>query len=298
MTEPSTYSFQRYLEAKQTVDDRARNRVVRRRLQSELEQASSPLGVLEVGAGTGTMLERVLTWEMLPDHVEYTAVDTDGDLLSVARTRLLDRTESPTFTPRDGRVVAEQEDQRFAVEFVEGDAFEFLQNSDRTWDLLIGQAFLDLVDVRQAISKFESAVAPGGLLYFPITFDGGTILEPSIDSEFDDRVERRYHHRMDTRPDGGDSRAGRHLLTALQELGGEVVAAGSSDWVVCPAPDDYPADEAYFLHYIVETIRGALADDGTLDPGRFDAWVAKRHQQIEDGRLVYIAHQLDILGRI
>ena len=27
-------------------------------------------------------------------------------------------------------------------------------------------------------------------------------------------------------------------------------------------------------------------------------WVAERHAQIEQGTLVYIAHQLDVLGRV
>jgi hypothetical protein len=35
-----------------------------------------------------------------------------------------------------------------------------------------------------------------------------------------------------------------------------------------------------------------------LDAERLGAWVAQRHAQIEQGALVYIAHQLDVLGRM
>jgi hypothetical protein len=34
-----------------------------------------------------------------------------------------------------------------------------------------------------------------------------------------------------------------------------------------------------------------------IDNSLFEAWIAQRHAQIEAGTLVYIAHQLDFLGR-
>ena len=62
-------------------------------------------------------------------------------------------------------------------------------------------------------------------------------------------------------------------------------------------PNGYPADEAYFLHYIIHTIHMALATHAELDPDRFERWIQQRHAQVEDQTLVYIAHQLDIVGR-
>lgn len=76
------------------------------------------------------------------------------------------------------------------------------------------------------------------------------------------------------------------------------MSAGSSDWVVFADKDGcYPADEAYFLHFIIHTIHQALQGHPQLDDHLFEAWIAQRHAQIEAGTLVYIAHQLDILGR-
>ena len=60
----------------------------------------------------------------------------------------------------------------------------------------------------------------------------------------------------------------------------------------------YPADEAYFLHDIIHTIDLVLTGHPHLDAERLGAWVAQRHAQIEQGALVYIAHQLDVLGRM
>lgn len=297
MPRPEAYSFRRYLAAKRTVDERAVNRRVRDRLGAELAELEPPVSVLEVGVGIGATVERLAAWDAFPGDVAYTAVDVEADLLQATRERLL-ALEKPSFEPLDGagRLVTERAGRRFEVELVDADVFDFVETADRPWDLLVGQAFLDLYDVRSALDHLGSAVAPGGLLYFPITFDGGTVLEPPVDPSFDDAVERRYHDHMD-RVNGGDSRAGRHLLTALPELGGRVLAAGASDWVVVPDGDGYPADEAYFLHHLVETIRGALAEDQHLDSDRFDEWIAARHRQIAAGELVYVAHQLDVLGR-
>jgi hypothetical protein len=82
----------------------------------------------------------------------------------------------------------------------------------------------------------------------------------------------------------------------LRAAGGEILAAGSSDWVVFAPEGVYPADEAYFLHFIIDTVRGAL--DGAIAPERIDAWASARHAQIERDILVYIAHQLDFFGRV
>lgn len=302
MTRPSTYSFRRYLEAKRTVDNRSFNRRVRGALLDELSGFSSPVDVLEVGTGIGATIERVIRWDQLPDRVRYTAVDRDPDLIAHVRERLPETLEAESFevSGRNGTLEVGGDCRKATIELLLGDIFEILRESDRTWDLLIAQSFLDLVDIETALPLFLDVTAPGGLLYFPITFDGGTIFEPPIDPPFDDRIERRYHRHMDSRsgPNAGDrgSRAGRHTLAKLSSLGGEIVTVGSSDWVVIPGTDGYPSDEDYFLHHILHLIEDGLRDDPTLDSARFMDWIDTRHRQVGDAQLVYIAHQLDILG--
>jgi hypothetical protein len=141
---------------------------------------------------------------------------------------------------------------------------------------------------------------PGGSFYFTLNFDGATILEPAVDAPLEDLIQDLYHRTMDGRQtDGrpsGDSRTGRYLFAQLRAAGARLLAAGSSDWVVFPGKNGYPDDEAYFLHFIIDTIGRALHDHPDLDPARFNRWVARRHAQIEAGELVYIAHQLDFAG--
>jgi hypothetical protein len=142
---------------------------------------------------------------------------------------------------------------------------------------------------------------PAGLFAFTLAFDGMTVFEPTIDPLLDAQIEALYHADMDARRvDGqpsGDSRSGRHLLHLCLSAGAYVLAAGSSDWVVFPVGGDYPNDEAYFLHTIVNFIERALCRRPELDAEMFARWVEERHAQVDAAQLVYVAHQLDMLGQ-
>jgi hypothetical protein len=158
------------------------------------------------------------------------------------------------------------------------------------------------MDIPATLPLLFSLLRPGGLFYFTLNFDGATILQPPIEAAFDAHIEWLYHRTMDERvtagKPSGDSQSGRHLFQHLRQAGAQILAAGSSDWVVFADEAGYASDEAYFLHFIVETMRGALAGHSELDNGRFRDWIAHRHAQIEAGELVYIAHQLDFFGRL
>jgi hypothetical protein len=194
------------------------------------------------------------------------------------------------------------QDIRVETEAIDLVRFVAREQGQRTWDLLMAQALLDLVHVPTTLPALLSLLRPGGLLYCPITFDGGTVFQPEIDPDLDTAIEACYHQTMDRRliagKPSGDSRTGRHLFSHFQDAGAEVLAAGSSDWVVFAGPNGYAADEAYFLHFIIHTMDSALTGHPDLDAGRFTAWIAQRHAQVEQGTLVYIAHQLDLLGRV
>jgi hypothetical protein len=158
------------------------------------------------------------------------------------------------------------------------------------------------MDISATLPQLFSLLKPGGHFYFTINFDGATIFQPTIDAALDAQIEQLYHRTMDERitegKPSGDSRSGRHLFQHLRQAGGEILAAGSSDWVVFAGPDGYPADEAYFLQFIVHTMQQALAGHPELDAARFADWIQRRQRQIETGDLVYIAHQLDFCGHI
>lgn len=275
------YNFPRYLAAKKTVDDRALNAHVWQTLRQHLPPQPA---ILEIGAGIGTMVERLAEQQFISSP-SYTAIDNQPENIATARQRLAN-------LPADMHLTLE------AI-----DLFDFMarERGQRHWDLLIAHAFLDLMDIPATLPQLFALLKPGGLFYFSINFDGVTTLGPAIDPALDAKIEQLYHQTMDERvTDGrssGDSRSGRHLFTHLRQAGAQILAAGGSDWVVFAGAEGYPKDEKYFLQFIVETMHRALAGHPALDQTKFAAWIAQRQAQIEAGELVYIAHQLDFVGR-
>jgi len=303
---PPTYSFQRYLAAKKSVDDRALNRYVWQTLADNLHTSSprNPLKVLEIGAGIGTMAERLWDWGLLRSAY-YTGIDAQSENIASGRSRL-----KSWAADRDYRALSTGDglsfrkgDQQVSFDLQAVDLFDFIarEAGGHTWDLLIAHAFLDLVNIPSTLPRLFKLLPTGGSFYFSLNFDGATLFEPSIDPAFDELVQILYHRTMDERLvnglPSGDSRSGRHLFANLQANGVQVLAVGASDWVVYAGPQGYPADEAYFLHFIIHTINMALAGHPELDTHRFSTWTRARHAQIEREELVYIAHQLDYVGQ-
>ena len=295
-------NFPRYLSSKKSVDDRALNQRTWNALAASLDTYED-VEILEIGGGIGTMIERLLERRVL-QHVRYTLLDEQPENIAEARRRLPEWGEEHSFVTswEDEKLVLWKNGQVTKITFLAEDLFAFLarRNADEKYDLLIAHAFLDLVDIPATLPKLFALLEPQGHFYFTINFDGETIFEPAI--PHDEEILTRYHQTMDERiingKRSGDSRAGRHLFSHLRETGGEILEAGSSDWVVFGEANGYPADEAYFLHFIVNTVHGALLRDGEIAPRRLDVWASARHAQIESGTLVYIAHQLDFFGKI
>lgn len=422
------YSFPRYLLAKQTVDDRALNKDVLTALKSQLSavdirssafptadirSSNSPTAdirlsvsrqpsvpksaftVIEVGAGIGTMLTRLLRWNILPPNVDYTLVDEMPENITFARQWLPQWAREngyqvETFPDKTIRLSASTSiPQSVSIHFAQADVFDYIRfsaspsapqsasalrfsdssvvdsappsdsdlrfsdssvvdsvpqsdsdprfsdssvvnSAPQSADLLIAHAFLDLLPMPESLPKLFSLLKPGGLAWLTINFDGITTLEPpfrlpdssaddirlsdsrqpsapqsavdirlsasqSVPESVDSLIERLYHQTMDTRPTGGDSRSGRHLFKHLEQAGAEILAAGASDWVVYPVKGQYPADEAYFLHFILHFFETSLANHPELDPRLLEEWLKQRRAQIERAELVYIAHQMDFL---
>lgn len=300
------FSYPRYLVAKKGVDDRALNRAVLESLARRLAalQEAAPCRVLEVGAGVGTMLERMLDWGLLC-NAHYTAIDALPENMAHARRRL------PRWARRRGyRVSAsglglrlERPGQSVTSHLETADLFDFAERrrGRQAWQLLVAHAVLDLLDIPAALTALFGLLEEPGLFYFTLNFDGLTLFEPPLDPPLEERILALYHRSMDERPAGGrpsgGSRTGRRLFAQLEAAGARILESGSSDWVVFPGRSGYRRGEARFLHAILHTIHAALQGHAGLEPARLEAWVSERHAQVERGELVYIAHQLDFLGQ-
>jgi SAM-dependent methyltransferase len=293
----TTFDYARYLAAKTTVDDRALNRHVLAEL-CRLMPAGAPQ-VLEVGAGLGTMVARLMDWGAVGAG-EYILLDADRQLLDCAGRWLRDWAAARGLRCAqlpDGLRVGD-----LRVRLVHAELGSYLEAArGAPADVLIANAVLDLVDVPAVLPGLLRLLVPGGVYWFTVNYDGESIFEPG--HPHDDQIMQAYHRDMDERVRygrrAGESRTGRRLFHHLRAAGAPALAAGPSDWVVSAGPDrTYPGDEAYFLRSILNTIQNALRNrQDRVEPADLAAWLAERGRQLAAGELVYIAHQLDFVGR-
>jgi len=292
-----TFDYARYLAAKATVDDRALNRHVLAGLR-RLMPADAPQ-VLEVGAGLGTMVARLIDWGAVGTG-EYILLDADRQLLDCSRRWLCDWAAARGL--RSGQLPDGLRVGDLRVRLVHAELGSYLEAAHGApADVLIANAVLDLVDVPAVLPGLLRLLVPGGIYWFTINYDGESIFAPG--HPHDDQIMRAYHRDMDDRfrygRPAGESRTGRRLFHYLRAAGAPALAAGPSDWVVSAGPDgSYPADEAYFLRSILNTIHNALRNrQDWAEPADLADWLAERGRQLAAGELVYIAHQLDFVGR-
>ncbi len=292
MPGPESYNTVRYLKAKAAVDDNALNsRVYDALAQGITDMGDRPLRVIELGAGVGSTFRRLVERGLLSNG-EYVMVDLDSESLAEASRAV------------DG-ILGSSGRTELSVNSVVADAVAYLREqaeAGQLADVIVGQALVDLLNVPEFLEAAANALRPGGLLYLPITFDGETVFEPTVNTVLNGHVIDSYHGTMDDRrtPGGlatGGSKAGRVLLQEIPRAGLGIAAAGPSSWIVHPQEGGYSEDVTYFLHHIINFVWEALNENSVVFNAGLEEWVAGRHLQIEQGELIYMAHQLDVLAR-
>lgn len=292
----------RYLAAKKSIDDRALNQYVWQTLYQALPQTtgSEPTRILEIGAGIGTMLARIVDWKLLTGPATYVVTDCDAGHLLLARQYLsawaAQQGHKLSWAGNQrGRLCTAQTEISLAFEGVDAEELAGRTNTAAGFHLVIAHAVLDLVDLSAVLPGLLSQLTENGLAYLTCNFDGATIFFPEDPGEEEKELLRLYHASMDTRR-AGASHTGRRLLTFLQRPGLELLAAGSSDWIVHPRNTAYSEHEAFFLHAIIATVERELEKISPA-PSGLAAWALNRHRQVGAGGLSFQARNLDLLAR-
>ena len=229
----TTYAYERYLSAKKTVDDRALYRGACEEVRKHLARARArPWQILEVGGGIGTMVARLIEWELL-GRAEYLIVDESAELLAHARRWLAEwaAARGASCEVNADGIAIQKRGVDVRVRLYHSDVQTFLDREDASTqaDLLIANAFLDLVDLSATLPALLAQLSADGLYWLTINYDGETIFLPEhcLDAE----LLRVYHHSMDERRRGGrpagDSKTGRHLFQQLSSLGASPIAVGA-----------------------------------------------------------------------
>lgn len=295
------YSPRRYLEARKGVDDRSLNRRVWERMKTALVGVGGrdPVRILEFSGGIGSMLYRMLADGVL-SRAAYTLIDGNREHIRSAAVLLpgwLEAIRLETVS-REGGMFIFTPVTAVDTELEAARLDDFIEREvgQAQWDVIIGYAALEALDVPRLLPELCSLAYPGALLYFPANFDGLGGFEPGFDTALDEEIISLYHLALEEK--GGSSRTGRQLFTWLEKAGLEVLEAGASDEVIFPVRGRYTGDEAYYLHHTIHTIVQTLNGRSGLDESRLVEWAAARHSQIENAELKYIARRMDYLAQV
>lgn len=267
--------FRDYLRAKAALDTRSLHPSPWHRLVAELRSSHRPR-VLEVGAGIGTMLERLFRAGALGE-ASYWALDAHPELLDEAG-RVLETLVREFPATASGLVL-----YPLALDWR-----SFQGRSHEPFDAIIAHAFVDLVDAPNFLDSLVPLVHPGTLVYTSLIFDGVTQWYPCLLE--DQPLMDRYHADMAGPVFNGERsgpRAARLLWDHGSRTGWEILGIGPSDWIViAPATPD----ERLVQLWLLDTIQRVLGPEA-------DAWVERRRAQAERGELGLRVSHLDLLLR-
>lgn len=292
-----TFDYPEYLAIKQAIDDRSLNQSVWQTMAAWLKpQAVSPtFRILEIGAGTGAMLLRLLDAGLI-GHCNYYAVELEPGFARVAENELsvwagahgfkMEVIDSLRWTLKKAEKVIE-------VQWLNADILELASVFDYGYfDLLIGHAVIDLLPVPVCMPGLLKLVKPGGGYYFSLNFAGVTTFSPSHPRDLE--ITAAYHRDMDTRFTGLEWRASQTGQVLGRWLKGQehlVLDEGASDWQISAEPTPSAAANR-FIGNILDTMAKALAGREGLED-----WLKQRRQQADSGNLLFFAANRDYFGR-
>lgn len=323
--------FADFLDAKFELDERSLARDVQDACFASLA-SRTPLRCLDVGTGTGAMVRRVLDAANDTASIDIVALDRDASLLVRARGNLRahlsrrgfvalddadDTPEADVVNRADGARPADPTDRaddrdlhaspvhmhdrrrRIRVRFACSDIARFEPAPGERYDLVTAHAFMDLVPMRPLLEGFARWLAPGGLFYASMNYDGETTLLPVYaDAAWEARLLLRYdasmeERRVDGAPIGG-AHSGRRLHAMLPDAGFEILACASSDWNALPHRGCLRDRDALVVSVLLEAIR--RENEAHCDARRLAAWWSDRRARLEAGSLGAIVHQIDLLA--
>lgn len=290
-----SFDYVNYLNLKKMVDDRSLNPKVWDRMVAWVRAtriARGHLRVLEIGAGIGTMIERLLASGVLT-NCHYTALELEPGFDTAAGHRHQEFARSNGYrfeqTRRDHWSL-KRNDTVLDIHWVQGDALQAHRMfAPASFDLLIGHAVIDLFPVPVCMPELLTCLDPAGGFYFSLSYAGETLFLPPLPG--DETILAAYNADMDKRFPGLDwqpSRTGQLLVPWLVTHGHPVIAEGDSDWKLRARTGD-PAN--LFIENILATIETALAGM----PGLTD-WLVERRGQLARNELMFRATNRDCFG--
>lgn len=327
---------------KPALDTKAINPTVLSMLHSELEQ-NKRVRVLDCGTGTGSSLIGLIENGVLKE-ADIQAFDIDSELVADMprlfqqyATRKGYHYESIRYDKKDDFSFGIADSSKGIDIKVHGfseDVYGLIRRESelRGIDLITGQSFIEHVNPGMVYPTLMTLLNEEGLVYFSMNCDGWFNYSPSKDRERDEKIvglfndlamnNQRFNNNYGS-IFTGEAFCGRNLPYRFSENGLEILAYGTSDWVVTPFKQSN--EEMGFIKYtldkIFESCSGLeeLIHENTNEIGGLElspeklrkkyslseeditTWYIEKLKAIEDGRegrrIGFTCVQKDILGK-
>jgi len=286
-----TFDYVKYLDLKKSIDDRSLNQAIWQDFSSWLisrDDQMATLKVLEIGAGIGTMIERLLDASLLR-KCRYIALEPEVSFKEAAKNRLMTwaKIQDVNFEiTSEGLWLVRDQELDLTIEWIEAEAANIEQLFiDESLDLLLSHAVIDLLPVPELMPGILKKLKKLGGIYSSVNFSGETRFYPS--DLRDEDITNHYHRDMDARYpelDWQPSTTGVSLTKWLQNYGCKKVIEGDSDW-------ELGSGDGLFIMNILDTIRKALKGFPELED-----WLTKRYRQLEQDQLEVKISNRDCFG--
>lgn len=263
-----------WLALRAAADRRARSPVLLRAVCRHLHRqtpATNGLHVVELGAGTGSMLPVLAP--RLPSPQCWTLADKDAALLAAAQVP----------AGHAGKVVL----RRVCADLAESGVLPGLLREAR---LVTASALLDLVSPQWCRQLVRAAARPGAVLHAALSYDGRITLDPTDALDRTVRALFNRHQRTDKGFGPALGPAAAATFARIAAAAGAAVQTAGSDWRLGPA-------DSALLRPLLDGWALAAAEIAPHLADAIAAWRKHRLAQIDAGRLrVRVGHR-DVLAR-
>lgn len=285
--EAHTFDYPRYLKALQPVNARAQSDALYEQFLDALATRAAavdrPLRLLEIGAGRGDQMQRVLADARahgLP--LWYEALEPNDANRAVTRQLA---------------VSEQREGSRATIH--PNDFLSFAASlADPRYDAVVARSVLDLMPLLDALSAINKITYTSWILYAPLTFGMVTRLASQVSEKTlntENKVLSIYHNTILEKTKLVNKIIPPHKIASWANNKSGSVAMRSSDWVVNPSNMMYKNDEAYVIACILGFMYDEAISAGSIKKAALDAWWQARTSMLQQKKLIYTANQFDLL---
>ncbi len=281
-----TFNYPRYLKALQSVSARAQSDALYQQfldgLVARADETNAPLRVLEIGAGRGDQMNRILN-------------DIAARKITAHYTALEPQPENRTVTES---VAESYVSGPHTVTVQPTPLLDVATENGTTYDAIVARSVLDLMPLHDALATIEALLSKAGILYAPLTFAMGTKLAPypsARTASTEHKATSIYHNSIRQKTDIEKGSYPAHEISHWANARNARISMRGSDWVISPSKKTYYQDEAYALQSILAFMHDEAEQVATISQPDLDSWWATRMRMLHNNTLIYTANQFDLL---